>query len=247
VPPRRRAADALALARSVRRQVLVTDACHSPLMAERSLGRHHEVLQLPLARVKVAARRRGGTLNDLYVTGVAGALGIYHERMGVSCDELRMAMPVSLREGSTGSGANAFAPTRVLVPVQPKEPGPRFAAIHEVLADVRTEPVLTAVGSLSALLAPLPTAVLVNLARSQARTIDFATSNLRGSPVPLYLGGRKIEASFPMGPRSGVALNATLLSYCDSLDVGLNLDPTAITDAPALMGALDESFGALLA
>lgn len=241
-----RAGGAVALARSVRRQVLVTDAARSPLMSERSLGRHFEVVQLPLDRAKTAAGRLGGTLNDLYVTGVAGALGIYHERMGVSCDELRMAMPVSLRDGASDAGSNAFAPTRVVVPVQPKEPVPRFAAVHQALAGLRAEPVLSAVGPLSALLAPLPTAVLVNMARSQSRTIDFATSNLRGSPVALYLGGRRIEASFPMGPRSGVPLNATLLSYSDSLDIGINLDPVSITDPPALMAALDESFGALL-
>jgi diacylglycerol O-acyltransferase / wax synthase len=88
--------------------------------------------------------------------------------------------------------------------------------------------------------------LLVTLARSQARTIDFVASNLRGSPVDLYLAGTRIEANFPMGPRAGCPVNVTLLSYKDSLDMGLNLDPAAVSDAPALVGCLEESFTALL-
>jgi hypothetical protein len=112
---------------------------------------------------------------------------------------------------------------------------------------VKREPALGAAGSLARLVAALPTALLVTLTRNQARTIDFATSNLRGSPADLYTGGARIAANFPMGPRTGCALNVTLLSYKGSLDLGLNLDPAAITDPAALVECLDESFAALLA
>lgn len=239
------AADAAALFASIRRQVLVTDRGHSPVFMTRSLSRRYERFQVPLDDATEAAHRLGGSLNDLFVTGVAGALGLYHERMGVPVEELRMAMPVNLRSGESDD-ANQFAPTRILVPTGPKDPTARFAATRVALADVRAEPALGALSSLTSVIAGLPTAVLVNLTRSQAATIDFATSNLRGSPVPLYVGGAKIEASFPMGPRSGVPLNVTLMSYCGSLDMGINLDPVAITDPAALLSALDESFGALL-
>jgi hypothetical protein len=241
-----RAGDVAALLASVRRQLLVTDHSRSPLLSIRSLGRRFENFSIPMGEARAAAKRLGGSLNDFYVTGVAGALGLYHELMGVPVDELRMAMPVNLRDGSS-EDANQFAPARVLVPTGPKDPGTRFAAVTNVLRDVRSEPALGAAAQLTGILAALPTALLVNLARSQSSTIDFATSNLRGSPVSLYVGGAEIEANFPMGPRSGVPLNVTLLSYRDSLDMGLNLDPAAITDPAALLGAFDESFAALLA
>jgi hypothetical protein len=167
--------------------------------------------------------------------------------MGVECDELRMAMAVNLRADDTDETANNFAPTRILVPIQPKDPVIRFARTMEQLADIRDEPALGVTGTLAQLVSPLPTSMLVAMTHTQARTIDFATSNLRGSPVDLYLGGARIEGSFPMGPRTGCALNVTLLSYKDSLDLGLNLDPAAITDPEAFMECLDESFTALLA
>ena len=52
--------------------------------------------------------------------------------------------------------------------------------------------------------------------------------------------------NFPFGPRTGTALNATVLSYCDDLNIGLNIDPAAITDVGAFMADVADSFGALL-
>ena len=47
---------------------------------------------------------------------------------------------------------------------------------------------------------------MVAFTRNQARTIDFAASNLRGIPIPLYLAGARIVASYPFGPRAGTAI-----------------------------------------
>jgi WS/DGAT/MGAT family acyltransferase len=237
--------NALKLAGSVRRQLLVTEPAHSDLLRPRSLGLRFEAFQVPLSRAKAAGQKLGGSVNDVFVTGIAGAIGLYHERMGAPCDELRMAMPISTR-GEDEESANSFTPTRVLVPIRPKDPVARFKIVRERLAGARSEPAITAAGSLAGLLTALPTSVLVALTRSQARTIDFATSNLRGSPVDLYLGGARIEANFPMGPRAGCGLNITLLSYRDSLDMGINIDPAAVSDPATLLDCLDESFGALL-
>jgi diacylglycerol O-acyltransferase / wax synthase len=242
---RRGIANVARLPGSVRRQLLVTEPSRSDLLRARSLGNRFEAYQTPLSKAKAASQALGGSVNDVYVTGVAGAMGLYHERMGVPCEELRMAMPISTRtEGE--ETANSFTPSRVLVPVQPKDPVARFNIVRERLAETRNEPAVTAAGSLAGLLTLLPTSVLVAVTRSQGRTIDFATSNLRGSPVDLYLAGAPIEANFPMGPRAGCGMNVTLLSYRDSLDMGLNIDPAAVSDPATLLDCFDESFGALL-
>jgi diacylglycerol O-acyltransferase / wax synthase len=242
---RRGVANLARLAGSVRRQLLVTEPSRSDLLRPRSLGNRFEAFQAPLPNAKAASQKLGGSVNDVFVTGVAGALGLYHERMGVPCDELRMAMPISTR-GESEENANSFTPARVIVPVEPKDPVARFEIVRERLATTKSEPAVTAAGSLAGLLTMLPTSVLVGVTRSQGRTIDFATSNLRGSPVDLYLGGARIEANFPMGPRAGCGLNVTLLSYRDSLDMGINIDPAAVSDPATLVDCFDESFGALL-
>lgn len=241
----RRARDVAALVASLARQVAVTDRARSSLMRDRSLARRYDTFEVPLEDARRVGSALGGSVNDVFVTGVTGALGLYHERLGSPVDELRMAMPVSTR-GSGDAGANRFAPTRVLVPVGPKDPRTRFDAVRARLHGVRDEPALGAADVVAGLVAGLPTSLLVALTRSQTRTIDFATSNLRGSPVDLYLAGARIERNHPMGPRTGCALNVTLLSYRGDMCIGLHSDPAAITDPDALLDAMRESFDALL-
>jgi diacylglycerol O-acyltransferase len=239
------AMDALRFAGSLRRQVLVTDSARSTVLTGRSLRRHLEVFTVDMPAAREAATRLGGSLNDVFVTGVAGALGRYAEKLGGTADELRMAMPVSTRERGE-QAANRFVPTRLLVPTDPHDVRARFATTAERMRSARSEPALAAAEMLAGFASGLPTSVLVAATHSQTRTIDFATSNLRGSPVPLYLAGTRILANYPIGPRTGCALNVTLLSYCDELHMGLNIDPAAVTDVPLLMACLDESFAELL-
>jgi WS/DGAT/MGAT family acyltransferase len=239
---------AWSLASSLRRQVLVTEDARSPLLTARSLGRRFDLLPVPLEPLRTAAHRLGGTVNDAFVAAVTSGLGTYHARLGAPVEALRMAMPVNLRHGEADREAgNRFAPTRILVPLGPKDPAAHFAAVRARLAEVRDEPVLGITEVLAGLVAGLPTSLLVEATRAQARTVDFAASNLRGSPVPLYLAGARIESSFPFGPRSGCALNVTVLSYCGTLDVGVHSDPAAVTDPDALVECLREAFDELTA
>ncbi len=242
-----RAQDAIGMAASLRRQVLIAGRAKSPLLATRSLGRRYDIVTIGLEDSRVAAHALGGSINDVFVTGVAGALGLYHERLGLPVDELRMAMAVSTRADHDDHAGNQFVPTRVVVPITPKEPAPRFQRVKDKITNVRHEPALAAADSFAGLAAGLPTSVIVGLLRNQTKSVDFATSNLRGSPIDLYLGGARITGSYPMGPRSGCAVNVTALSYCGDLCLGINSDPAAITDPEAFVECLAESFDALLA
>jgi WS/DGAT/MGAT family acyltransferase len=241
-----RANDAARAVASFQRQAIVLERARSDVMAERSLERRFEATRIPLEPARAAAHALGGTLNDLYIAALAGALGRYHARAGSSVAELRLAMPVSTRvRGDTA--ANRFVPVRVLVPIQPADdPATLFAVVRERLEAVKDETALSLAEGLAGVVSALPAAVLVAMTRTQTRTVDFAASNLRGSPVPLYLAGTRILGSFPLGPRTGAALNVTMLSYGDQLDLGLNIDPLSIHDPGAFMDDCAASFRALL-
>ena len=214
-------------------------------MRGRSLSRHFETYTMPLHAVQATARKLGGSVNDVYVTGLASAMGRYHERFGSSVDTLRLAMPISTRNRHD-EAANRFVPARLTVPIQPdEEPTILFERVREQLAAAKNETAIGAAEGLAVLLTPLPTAFLVAMTRAQARTTDLAATNLRGSPVPLYIAGARVLASYPFGPRTNTALNATLLSYGDDLNLGLNIDPAAVTDPDALMTDISDSFDAL--
>jgi WS/DGAT/MGAT family acyltransferase len=241
-----RAADLARLATSVRRQVFNTDPARSDVMNQRSLARYLETYATSLPAVQAVARKLGGSVNDAYVTALAGALGRYHEHFGSDVSTLRLAMPISTR-GRGDDAANRFVPARVVVPIQPAHDPPElFERVRDQLARARNESAVGAAESMAGLLTALPTSLLVALTRAQTRTTDFAATNLRGSPVPLYIAGARVIASYPFGPRAGTALNATVLSYCDELHLGLNIDPAAIADPDTLMIDLGDSFDALL-
>ncbi|MGK2949226.1 MAG: wax ester/triacylglycerol synthase family O-acyltransferase [Acidimicrobiales bacterium] len=238
--------DVVEMGRSALRQLVVSDRAHSPVWTDRSLRRRVEVLQVPLAEAKAAAKELGGSLNDLFVAAAAGGAGAYHRAAGAPVDELRITMPVSTRRDGS-AGGNAFTPTRALLPVGLDDPVALFTAVRERLTVSRTERSLGIVDGLAGVANLLPTSVAVRVARQQVETVDFATSNVRGAPFPLFIAGARIMANYPIGPTGGTAWNLTLMSYDGSLDMGLNADLAAVPDPDVLRDLIAEQFAALIA
>ena len=234
-------------AQSVARQILVTDRARSTLWrGKRSMHRRFDIVRFPLDDAKRAAKAMGGTVNDFFMTGVAGGAAAYHRKKDAPVEEMRVAMPISTRTDRS-AGGNAFAPTRVLVPVGIEDPVARFTAVHEQLNAVKSERALGMAETLAGVLSSLPTPVLARLARFQVETVDFACSNVKGAPFDLYVAGAKVLANHPMGPTAGVAFNATLLSYLGSLDIGVNTDTAAVDDPALLVQCIEESLQELAA
>lgn len=215
-------------------QVAVTDRARSPLWTDRSLHRHIAVASAPFDVTRRAARRLGGTLNTAFLTIAADAAGRYHTLAGSPVEALRASMAVSTRTAE--SGANAFTLTRLLVPTAPMSIDERFRAIDETVRAGAGQNPLPALDVVATLAAPLPTPILTRLARQQAQTVDFATSNVKGSPVPVFVAGARLLHNHPVGPLGGVAFNLTLLSHDGSLDMGMNIDTAAVAE-PALLEA----------
>ncbi len=240
-----RALDALRVADSLRRQSVVVDHARSGALTGRSLQRHLDTIRVSIDDVHSVAQARGVSVNDVFVTAVADALGDYHEAVGLPCEELRMAMSVSTRLPGEDDAANRFAPVRVLVPVSGADTGEHLAAIHEILERARSEPATAFIEPLACVLLALPAPVLVSMFRAQANSVDFATSNLRGAPDTVRLVGARVEALYAFGPRMGVPVNVTMLSYAGGIELALNIDPAAVTDPAVLVACLHEAFGKL--
>ncbi|HEX3425990.1 MAG TPA: wax ester/triacylglycerol synthase domain-containing protein [Acidimicrobiales bacterium] len=240
----------------------------SPVMTGRSLGVDLDTLSLSLPDTKAAAKAVGVRLNDVFIAGVVGGLRRYHDAHGSAPEGLRMGMPISLRPPAprgnaspggdpppdrssagapeAGTGGNQFVPLRFVVPLQIEDPIARMHEISRLVAQQRAEPALGLVDALSLVTRKLPQAAQIGVLGGMLRTVDFVTSNVPGVPVPLYLGGAKMEAQYPFGPRSGAAVNVTLLSYLDRLFIGVNSDPAAVADQPRLMACLRDGFDEVL-
>ncbi|HEY0518550.1 MAG TPA: wax ester/triacylglycerol synthase domain-containing protein [Ilumatobacteraceae bacterium] len=230
--------------RGVVNQLSDTEQARSPLWTQRSLRRRMEVLRAPFGDTRAAAKRLGGTLNTAFLTAAAEAAGRYHERMGSPVDELRASMAISTR--SETSGSNAFSLARMLVPTSDMPIAERFNWIQAAAGAARESNSTASLETLAAVASTLPTSLITRLARQQAQTVDFATSNVRGAPVPLFVAGAQILENYAVGPLAGVAYNLTLLSYNHSLDMGVNIDTAAVTEPELLRECLEKAFADLI-
>ncbi|HEX4981722.1 MAG TPA: wax ester/triacylglycerol synthase domain-containing protein [Ilumatobacteraceae bacterium] len=230
--------------RGIVSQLSDTDKARSPLWTARSLRRHIEVTRAPFRETKDAAARLGGTINTAFLTAAADAASKYHVEMGSPTETLRASMAVSTRTES--SGANAFSVVRMLVPTAEMPIAERFAAIHEATAVAKDQSKSAGLDTLAAVASALPTSVVTRLARQQTQTVDFATSNVRGAPMEMYVAGAQLLENYAIGPLAGVAFNVTMLSYLGSLDMGINIDAAAVEDPELLKRCLDRSLAELL-
>lgn len=226
-------------------QVGRTDPALSPLWRTRSVDRHFEVTSAPLAAVKAAASELGGTLNHAFLTIATEAASRYHSALGAAVDELRASMAISTR--TSESGANAFSLIRLLVPTGDMGIDERFRLVRIRAVDALASTKSADVETLAAFASNLPTGILTRLARQQAQTVDFATSNVKGSPLELYLAGAHVLCTHAIGPLAGVAFNATLLSYVDRLDMGLNINRGAIDEPELLTRSINDAVAGLVA
>ena len=180
------------------------------------------------------------------MTASAAAAGAYHHDDDADIAELRMAMPVSTRQDHS-AGGNQFVPTRVLMPTGELDPVTRFGLVHEALQRTKHERAIGLVAGLAGVANLLPTSVVVRLARQQAETVDFTTSNVRAAPFDLYIAGARMEATYPIGPLAGTAFNVTMMSYRGGLNLGLHVDTGMVTDPERLRRHLVEAFAELIA
>jgi WS/DGAT/MGAT family acyltransferase len=220
----------------------------SPIMRERGMALRLSGFQIPLTDLKRAGEALGGTLNDAFVTAIAGGLRVYHEKRGAPVDELRMTMPINLREGDKGNKAgNQFAPARFLVPVGIADPRERLREIQSRVREQRAEKALPFIDDIMGVINALPRQASLLLIGGMLKAIDFVTSNVPGPRFAVYLAGAKIERMFPFGPPAGAAVNVTLYSYDGVCQVGVNCDRAAVPDAELLTECLERGFDEVLA
>lgn len=240
----RRGSEFTSMARSTLRQVTV-GSHRSTLWNERSLQRWLGTAVLSLDDVRDAAHELGGSVNDLFVCGAASAAGRIHADAGRPVDELRVSMPVSTRHDRS-MGGNAFSPTQTLVPTGEMSPAERFAAIHEILDQVKHERSVDALAGVADAAALLPSAAVVRTGQHLAGAVDFVCSNVKAAPFDLFIGGALMEANYPLGPLAGTAFNLTTMSYRGWLYLGLVTDPAAVANPEELLDELRRSYAELL-
>jgi diacylglycerol O-acyltransferase len=118
-----------------------------------------------------------------------------------------------------------------------------MAEIHRRSDSVKADRSLPFTNAIAGALNLLPRAYIGGMLKH----VDFLASNVPGIRVPLYLAGARVNSFYGFGPTIGAALNVTLMSYCDTCFVGVNIDTGAVPDPNVLMDCLRNGFDEVLA
>ena len=234
---------AVATTASVYRTVRPLNETSSPIMKDRRMTRELGVHQVPLAALKEAGHRGGGTLNDAFLAAVTGGLRRYHERHAAPVGDLHVTMPISIRTEGDAEGGNRITLMRFEVPVSVENPRERVRLNHRIVGKARREPSLALTQSIAGGLNLLPRWYVAAILRH----VDFLASDVPGVPVPVWIGGAAVTMQYAFGPTIGAGVNITLFTYRDTCALGINVDSGAIPDFEVFRDCLIEGFDEVLA
>lgn len=234
--------DVVETGRSIVRTVAPVRETLSPIMTERSLGRHLEMLEVQLEDLARAAAVAGGSINDAFLAGATGGFRRYHDHHEVPVDKLRVTMPISIRRPDDPIGGNRITLMRFAVPVSDPNPAERIREIGRLCREARSERSLPLTNAIAVPLNLMPSGVI----GSMLKRVDFLASDVPGLEIPVHLAGARVQRYSAFGPTTGSAVNLTLVSYDKACCVGITIDTAAVPDPELLVECLREGFEEVL-
>jgi diacylglycerol O-acyltransferase / wax synthase len=203
-----------------------------------------------LGQFKAIKDSLGGTVNDVVLAAVAGALGTYMRGHGQPTDaELRAMVPVSIRADiERGALGNRVAAMWAGLPVGVADPVARLHRVSEEMLVVKQSGQAVGAEILTRVSGFAPPTIMSQAARLQARQrlFNLVVTNVPGPQFPLYLLGRELEAIYPMVPLAeNTALGIAILSYNGQINFGLVADYDALADVEVLADELRASIDEL--
>jgi WS/DGAT/MGAT family acyltransferase len=216
----------------------------TPLNATLGSNRSLYTLRVELDIIKGLKNFFGGTLNDVVVAIVAGALRRFLSDRGVPVDgiELRAIIPVSTRSDvERGTLGNKLAVLVAPLAAGEADVRKRIETTRETMEGLKSSKqalgveVLTAIAEL-AVPAVMTSALEYLLSR---RSANLMITNIRGPSDPFYCLEAPMLEAYPAPPLwTGQTLAVGVLSYGGFLHWGLVVDPDRLPDADQLVDAV---------
>jgi diacylglycerol O-acyltransferase / wax synthase len=225
----------------------------SPLNGPTGRQRRLAVARADLPDLKGVRKTHGGTVNDVLLTVITGALREWLLSRGepvVGSTSVRALVPVTLQDedGVTGGQVSSFL---VDLPVGEPNPKVRLARLSYAMRDVAQHGRSVGADSLIALTGfapPTMHALGVRAARGLSRRLfNLVVINVPGPQVPLYAaGGRMLEVFpvVPLAPGQGVSIGIT--SYDGWVYFGLNADRDSVGDVDVLADLIEQEVAELV-
>ena len=204
---------------------------------------------ISLTEVKDIKNAFGCTVNDVVLALCAAALREWlSERGELPAQPLVAMVPVSVRTPEqVGTYGNRVS--TMLAELPTNEPGPvrRLRRVSETMRSAKAHHRALPASLMQDANQFVPPALFARAARVTARLlatrglhapVNVVISNVPGSPQPLYCGGARQRAAYPVSAvMDGVGLNITVFSYQDQLAFGIVADREQLDDPWPLIDA----------
>ncbi len=201
------------------------------------------------AELRAIRQACGGTVNDVILTVLGGALSRYYELHGQPTDGqvARVLTPVNVRrEDERGSLGNRISMLLIEVPLELRDPVERLNAIRERTESLKrnhvadgTELAAEALGNLP----PMLQALQGQLPPPPNTLANMVCTNVPGPMIPLYSVGHRLEAHYPLVPIAWeMGIGCAVTSYNQRLYFGLMADAKAAPDVDRLGDFLGQAY-----
>lgn len=204
---------------------------------------------IPEQAVQALAESIGTTADAVLLACLSGALHDHQLDQGTSAAgmELRMLMPVNLRDAETDDPlGNRSGLMLIELPVGIADPQERLAETHRrVDMFTRAYDTQRALGIFS-LIGQTPKAVQQQTLRLLAAKTSALLCHVQGSRQARYLAGAKISEEMFWSPASGdLGLAVSIVSYDGHYQIGLLADTAMVADPSAITSRIIGQFAAL--
>jgi diacylglycerol O-acyltransferase / wax synthase len=227
-------------------------APETPLNVEIGPHRRYAVVRHQLADYKTVKNAFGGTVNDVVLSVVSGALAGWLQSRGVRTEglEMRALVPVSVRsEAHRGSLGNQLTAMRGPLPIYIHDPVARLHFVRRAMDGLKESKQAVGAATLAAVNNLAPPTILAQASRLNfsTRLFNLLVTNIPGPQFPLYVLGRQLEDLFPLAflPKNH-ALAVAIMSYNGGIDYGLLADYDAIPDIDLIAHGIDAALAELL-
>jgi diacylglycerol O-acyltransferase len=227
-------------------------APETPLNVE--IGPHRRFMwtRHELTDFKLVKNTLGGTVNDVVLAVVAGALQKWLRSRGVRTEglELRGLVPVSIRARDEHHQlGNRLAAMRAPLPVYVEDPVARLRVVRRAMDGLKESKQAVGAEVLAGMQALAPPTILAQASRLNfsTRLFNLLVTNVPGPQFPLYVLGRRLRDLFPVAflPKNH-ALAVAIMSYDGGMDFGLLADYDAMPDLERFAEMVDESLAELV-
>jgi WS/DGAT/MGAT family acyltransferase len=224
----------------------------SPLNVDIGEQRRFGMARTDLDDYKRVRKEHGGTVNDVVLATVTGALRTWLLTRGESVNGrvVRAMVPVSVRAEGQQLG-NRVSSYFVDLPVGEPSPRVRLSQVSYAMAahkDSGQSVGAEALVGIAGFVAPTLHAMGARLASTFTRRLfNLVVTNVPGPQIPLYAAGAEMLEVFPVVPiAKGQALSIGLTSYNGGVFYGLNADRDAMPDVDVLAQCIEESLAELV-